>query len=99
MPVQNAKPQSDNYDAAKRSRAHREEAPDDTLKNTFPASDPVSIEQLIPPTPIREQGTLLLVSAAKARRPSNFASWILGGEAWLALGKLRGRGVANRVWA
>jgi hypothetical protein len=31
-----------------RARIHQEEALDDALKNTFPASDPVSIEQ---PTP------------------------------------------------
>ena len=28
-----------------RARQHQEEALDDALKNTFPASDPVSIEQ------------------------------------------------------
>jgi hypothetical protein len=30
-------------------RARQEEALDDALKNTFPASDPVSIEQPAPP--------------------------------------------------
>ena len=30
-------------------RQHQEEALDDALKNTFPASDPVSIEQPAPP--------------------------------------------------
>jgi len=40
----------DNHDRAARARRHREEALDDALKNTFPASDPVSIEQPIPPT-------------------------------------------------
>jgi len=34
---------------AKRARQHQEEALDDALKNTFPASDPVSIEQPKPP--------------------------------------------------
>ncbi len=37
------------YDRAKRTRRHQEEALDDALKNTFPASDPVSIEQPTPP--------------------------------------------------
>jgi hypothetical protein len=32
-----------------RSRQSQEEALDDALKNTFPASDPVSIEQPAPP--------------------------------------------------
>jgi hypothetical protein len=36
-------------DRAKRARRHQEEALDDALKNTFPASDPVSIEQPNPP--------------------------------------------------
>ena len=30
---------------AERARQHQEEALDDALKNTFPASDPFSIEQ------------------------------------------------------
>jgi hypothetical protein len=33
------------YDRAKRARQHQEEALDDALKNTFPASDPFSIAQ------------------------------------------------------
>jgi len=33
---------------AERARQHQEEALDDALKNTFPASDPVSIEQPAP---------------------------------------------------
>jgi hypothetical protein len=37
------------HDRDKRARARREEALDDALKNTFPASDPVSIEQPAPP--------------------------------------------------
>ena len=37
------------YDRSKRSRRHQEEALDDALKNTFPASDPFSIEQTAPP--------------------------------------------------
>jgi hypothetical protein len=41
-------PKSDR-DRATRARKHQEEALDDALKNTFPASDPVSIEQPTPP--------------------------------------------------
>jgi len=39
------KPHKGEFDRAKRARKHQEEALDDALKNTFPASDPVSIEQ------------------------------------------------------
>jgi hypothetical protein len=35
--------------AERARRQHQEEALDDALKNTFPASDPVSIEQPAPP--------------------------------------------------
>jgi hypothetical protein len=40
------KPQQDDSDndRDKRERRHQEEALDDALKNTFPASDPVSVE-------------------------------------------------------
>jgi hypothetical protein len=39
------KPQQDDLDQKERERANREEALDEALKNTFPASDPVSAEQ------------------------------------------------------
>jgi hypothetical protein len=39
------KPHQDDYDRDKRELRHREEALDDALKNTFPASDPVSVVQ------------------------------------------------------
>ena len=39
------KSHQDEYDRAKRARRHQEDALDDALKNTFPASDPVSIEE------------------------------------------------------
>jgi hypothetical protein len=39
-------PHQDDYDRAKLARKHQEEALDDALKNTFPASDPVSITWL-----------------------------------------------------
>jgi hypothetical protein len=38
------KPHAGDDDCVKRARRHREEALDGALKNTFPASDPVSIE-------------------------------------------------------
>ena len=37
------KPSYDDLDQAKRARRHQEEVLDDALRNTFPASDPVSI--------------------------------------------------------
>jgi hypothetical protein len=43
------KPHKREHDRSKRSRRHQEEALDDALKNTFPASDPFSIEQPAPP--------------------------------------------------
>lgn len=36
-------------DRDQRERRRQEEALDDALKNTFPASDPISIEQPAPP--------------------------------------------------
>ena len=44
------KPHQANYDRVKRARRHQEEALDDALKNTFPASDPVSIVVSTGPT-------------------------------------------------
>jgi hypothetical protein len=43
--VRKSKTHQGDYDRAKRARRHQEEALDDALKNTFPASDPVSIER------------------------------------------------------
>jgi hypothetical protein len=37
--------QDDDCDRKKRERERQEEALDEALKNTFPASDPVSVEQ------------------------------------------------------
>jgi hypothetical protein len=37
--------QNDDCDRKKREREHQEEALDEALKNTFPASHPVSVEQ------------------------------------------------------
>jgi hypothetical protein len=41
----NPKPKTGKDDREKLARMHQEEALDDALRNTFPASDPVSIEQ------------------------------------------------------
>ena len=41
-------------DRDKRERRHQEEALDSALKNTFPASDPVSVEQPVPPAADRD---------------------------------------------
>ena len=38
-----------------RERKHQENALDDALKNTFPASDPVSAEQPMPPAVDRDR--------------------------------------------
>jgi hypothetical protein len=38
---------------AEDARRHREEALDDALKNTFPASDPISVEQPAPPDDLK----------------------------------------------
>ena len=57
MPIRNANLIKGDYDRAKRARRqHQEEALDDALKNTFPASDPVSIEQPTPPAADPDRG-------------------------------------------
>ena len=38
----------DDNDRDKRERRHQEKALDEALKNTFPASDPGSVEQPVP---------------------------------------------------
>ena len=43
------KPYRGDHDRANRARRYQEEALDEALKNTFPASDPVSIGQPTPP--------------------------------------------------
>jgi len=47
------RPHKGEDDRSKRSREHQEEALDDALKNTFPASDPFSIEQPAPPDDVK----------------------------------------------
>jgi hypothetical protein len=49
------KPQEDNGERDKRERKHQEKALDDALKNTFPASDPISVEQPTPPAADRDR--------------------------------------------
>ena len=49
------KPHQDDDDRDKRERRHQEEALDEALKNTFPASDPVSVEQPAPPGTDRDR--------------------------------------------
>jgi hypothetical protein len=39
------KPHQDDCDREKRERMRQEQALDEALENTFPASDPVSVEQ------------------------------------------------------
>jgi hypothetical protein len=40
-------------DRSKQSRRHQEEALDGALRNTFPASDPISIEHPAPPDDLK----------------------------------------------
>jgi hypothetical protein len=52
------KPPPEDRDRANRDRRHQEEALDEALKNTFPASDPFSVEQLSPPARDRDESRL-----------------------------------------
>jgi len=45
----------DDSDRDERERSHQEEALDEALSNTFPASDPVSVEQPTPPAADRDR--------------------------------------------
>jgi hypothetical protein len=54
-----ADPKRSEYDRSRRARRHQEEALDDALKNTFPASDPFSIEQPTPPAADHDRGKAL----------------------------------------
>ena len=49
------KPHQDDSARDKRERRHQENALDEALKDTFPASDPVSIEQPTPPAADRDK--------------------------------------------
>jgi hypothetical protein len=43
-----SRPSRDNRSSAERARKRQEDALDEALKNTFPASDPISVEQPAP---------------------------------------------------
>jgi hypothetical protein len=49
------KPHRDNSARDERERTHQEHAFDEALKDTFPASDPVSVEQPTPPAADRDR--------------------------------------------
>lgn len=49
------KPHQVDIDRDKRERSDQENALDEALKNTFPASDPVSVEQPVLPAADRER--------------------------------------------
>jgi hypothetical protein len=50
-----SKPYQDESARDKRERRHQEDALDEALKDTFPASDPVSVEQPTPPASDRDR--------------------------------------------
>jgi hypothetical protein len=52
--VPKRKPPQDDDDRDERERRHLEQALDEALENTFPASDPVSMEQPAPPAADRD---------------------------------------------
>jgi len=49
------KPHRDDSAREKRERTHQENALDESLKDTFPASDQVSVEQPAPPAADRDR--------------------------------------------
>ena len=49
------KPHQNDNDRDKRERRRQEKALDEALKNTFPASDPISVEQPGPPAADRDR--------------------------------------------
>jgi hypothetical protein len=51
------KRRQDDSEREKRKRRRQEEALDEALKNTFPASDPVSVEQPVPPAADRDSAS------------------------------------------
>jgi len=56
--------QANRVRAERGRRQHQEEALDDALKNTFPASDPISIEQPVPPAKLRPKMCILKRTSA-----------------------------------
>jgi hypothetical protein len=53
--VPTSTPHENDIARGKRERARQENALDEALKNTFPASDPVSVEQPTPPAGDRDR--------------------------------------------
>ena len=49
------KPRQDSRSRLRHERRHQEDALDEALKDTFPASDPVSVEQPTPPASDRDR--------------------------------------------
>jgi hypothetical protein len=49
------KPHQDDRARDERERRHQENALDEALKDTFPASDPISVEQPTPPAADRDR--------------------------------------------
>ena len=49
------KPHRDDMARDERERRHQENALDEALKDTFPASDPVAVEQPTPPAADRDR--------------------------------------------
>jgi hypothetical protein len=52
------KPNQDDCARAWRERSHQENALDEALKDTFPASDPVSVKQPTPPAADRDRAKI-----------------------------------------
>ena len=67
------KPHQDDSARDKHERRHQENALDEALKDTFPASDPVSFEQ---PTPTRQGKDLKDMRCRFAMLPSAKSIWL-----------------------
>jgi len=80
------KAHQDDSDRDKRERRHQEEALDEALKNTFPASDSVSVEQPVPPPNRSRQGKDLKDDERVRGAPTNFCRRRQDNDAELAAG-------------
>ena len=56
-------------DSARNERERQENALDEALKDTFPASDPVSVEQPTPPAADRDRAKTSRLQDGEAIRP------------------------------
>jgi hypothetical protein len=63
------KPHQDYSARDTRERRHQENALDEALKDTFPASDPVSVEQPTPPAADRDRAKTSRLQDSEAIRP------------------------------